>query len=203
MSFYAIEIEPTPGFGFVCAPEFNTNIQPVANGRESRNADWDICRHSFTVPYKNIPVAMYLRIKKVFLICRGRNHTFLQRDWGDFEAVDEQFGVGDGARVAFQLSKLSSDGGGTYLRMITKPDISDGAVVIKNNGSVVAATVSTTDGSVVFAVAPVAGHVLTWTGTFLIQVRFDTDKLPYSLDDKGTTDYIANGSLNLIEVLGE
>lgn len=200
MSFYAIEIEPTPGFGFTGGPEFNTNIQTLASGAESRNADWYICRHSYTVPYKNIPAEMYRRIKKVFLICRGRNHTFLHRDWGDFEAVDEPFGVGDGVTVAFQLSKLSSEGGGTYLRTITKPEA---GVAIKNNGVVVGATVSSTDGSVVFAVAPVAGHVLTWTGTFLIQVRFDTDKLPYSLDDKGTTDYISNGSLNLIEVLGE
>lgn len=86
MTFYAIEIEPTPGFGFVGGPEFNTNIQSIANGRESRNADWDICRHFYTAPFRNIPAEAYRKIKKVFLICRGRNHSFLHRDWGDYEA---------------------------------------------------------------------------------------------------------------------
>lgn len=201
MTFYAIEIEPTPGFGFVGGPEFNTNIQSIANGRESRNADWDICRHFYTAPFRNIPAEAYRKIKKVFLICRGRNHSFLHRDWGDYEAIDEPFGIGDGTTTTFQLSKLSSDGGGTYLRTITKPDVAESTT--KVDGVLTGSTISATDGSVEFAAAPADGAVLTWTGLFFVQVRFDNDKLPYSLDDKSPTDFITNGSVDLIEVLGE
>lgn len=201
MAFYAIEIEPTPGFGFVGGPEFNTNIQTQANGHESRNADWDICRHFYTAPFKNISAAAYRKIKKVFLVCRGRNHTFLHRDWGDFEAIGEQFGVGDGVTTVFQLSKLSTlSGGGSYLRTITKPEL---PIVVKVSSVVTGATVSALTGLVTFAAAPANGALLTWTGTFFVQVRFDLDKLPYSLDDKSSADFITNGSITLLEVLGE
>lgn len=54
MAFYAIEIATVPGFGFVGGPEFMTNVQSTASGRESRNADWAVCRHKYTAPFSNI-----------------------------------------------------------------------------------------------------------------------------------------------------
>lgn len=201
--FIQAEIDPTPGLGFTCGPEFNTNIQTLANGRESRNAEWDIARHFFTLPFKNITAAQYRLIKRMHLLCRGRCHTFLQRDWGDFEAVDEPFGTGDGATLNFQLSKLSIDthSGAEYLRVVTKPDAE--TVIVKVNGVPAAATVFELTGIVAFGVAPPMSAVLTWSGEFFVQVRFDNDKLPYSIDDKNAADFITNGTIDLIEVIGE
>ena len=200
MAFYPIQIAPVPGFGFTGGPEFNTNIKPLANGREKRNADWDFCRHKYTAPFQNITEDAYREIKKVFLVMRGRTHTFLHRDWGDFSAVNEQFGVGDGATKTFQLSKTSQAGAGTYVRTIDKPDA---GVVIKVNGAITPATVSQLDGSVVFVTAPATGAVLTWTGEFFVHVRFDVDYLPFSLDNLSGGKYVTNGSIDLYEVVGE
>lgn len=198
--FYPIQIEACPGFGWVGAPSFQTNVQSLANGREKRNAEWSICRHHFTAPYKNITDDAYRAIKKVFLICRGRTHTFLHKDWADFRATDEQFGIGDGTTTAFQLSKVSSDGGGSYTRTIDKPVA---GVVVKVNGVVTPASVSSLDGSVAFSSPPANAAVLTWTGEFLVHVRFDIDSLPFSLDDKGRNGFFTNGSVELIEVIDE
>ena len=198
--FYPIEIEACPGFGWIGGPEFQTNVQRLGSGREKRNADWSICRHRYTAPYKNITDDAYRAIKQVFLICRGKTHTFLHKDWADFQAVDEPFGVGDGTTKTFQLKKVSSDGGGTYTRMIDKPVT---GVVIKVGGVVTLATVSTLDGSVVFASAPANGAALTWTGEFRVHVRFDIDALPFSLDNVGNKGFFSNGSVDLVEVLGE
>ncbi len=201
MSFYPIQIEPVPGFGFSGGPEFQTNIQNLQSGREKRNGEWAICRHKYTAPYKNISNDGYLAVKRVFLICRGRLHTFLHRDWGDFTATDEPFGIGDGTTTTFQLSKLSDLGGGaTYSRIVTKPDT---GVAIKVNGVVTAASVSQLDGSVAFSSAPASGAALTWSGEFFVQVRFDMDYLPFTLDDRNAGGYITNGSVDLIEVLDE
>src|SRR5690606_6994239 len=112
---------------------------------------------------------------------RGRNHTFLHKDWGDYRAEDEQFGIGDGTTTTFQLKKVSTLAGtsATYERIITKPK---SGVTIYVDGIETGASVSTTDGTVQFASAPDNGAILTWTGEFYVHVRFDTDYLPFSLD---------------------
>jgi uncharacterized protein (TIGR02217 family) len=208
MSFYPIQIEQVPGFGFTGGPEFQTNIQSIQSGGENRNGEWTIARHKFTAPFANISNDAYLAIKKVFLICRGRLHTFLYRDWADFTAINEPFGTGDGATKTFYLSKMSKDldTGALYLRAVSKPNVTaplDTPIALKVDGVVTAATVSDTDGSVVFASAPATGAALTWTGEFFVQVRFDMDYLPFSINDRNKSGYVTNGSVDLIEVLGE
>lgn len=101
MAFYAIELDTVVSFGFQGGPEFQTNVQNIANGHESRNADWAICRHKYTAPYKNITDEQYANIKAMFLLVRGRCHTFLHKDWGDYQATAEPFGTGDGTTTTF------------------------------------------------------------------------------------------------------
>lgn len=200
MSFYPIEIDACPGFGWSGGPEFQTRVTALANGAEKRNAEWLLCRHRFSVPYKNISTQAYMNIKKMFLICMGKTHTFLHKDWADYQATDEQFGTGDGSNKTFQLAKVSSSAGGVYTRKITKPNT---GVVINVNGVVTSATVSTLDGSVVFVTAPANGAVLSWSGEFFVQVRFDNDALPFTLDDKNAAGFFTNGTIDLLEVIGE
>jgi uncharacterized protein (TIGR02217 family) len=147
MAFYAVEIQACPGFGFVGGPMFKTNIQDIASGSESRNAEWAICRHKYTAPFVNITDEAYLAIKAMFLIARGRNHTFLHKDWGDYRAEDEPFGTGDGTTTTFQLKKISTLAGtsATYERIITKPK---SGVTVYVDGIETGASVSTTDGTV-------------------------------------------------------
>src|SRR5574337_989281 len=193
MGFYAIEIEECPGFGFSSGPEFQTNIQNIVNGHESRNADWAICRHKYTAPFHNISDEQYANIKKVFLLTRGRCHSFLVKDRGDFRAENEQFGVGDGTTKVFQLKKVSTLAGtsATYERTISRPLA---GVQIFVNGVATGAVVSTTSGTVTFAVAPANNAVLTWSGEFRVQVRFDIDYLPFTLDERRDDGYARNGS---------
>jgi uncharacterized protein (TIGR02217 family) len=203
MSFYAIEIEGCPGYTFNGGPTFSTNIQDLANGNEKRNGDWAVCRHKYTAPFANIHEDVYLAIKAVFLICRGRLHTFLFKDWGDFEAQDEAFGTGDGATKIFQLKKISTLAGtsATYERIITKPVA---GATFKVNGVATGAALDVNTGLVTFAAAPALHAALTWSGEFRVQVRFDNDELPFSLDSKfGAGDFANNGSIDLLEVLNE
>lgn len=198
--FYPIYIDPVPGLGFTGGPEFSTDIKSTQGGREKRNAEWMNCRHKYTCPFLNITNDAYLAIKKVFLICKGRNHTFLHRDYADFEANNEQFGLGDGVTKVFQLRKVSTQGGGSYERVITKPVA---GAVIRVDGAVTPAVVDTLTGTVTFSTAPIAGTILRWTGEFDVQVRFDIDYLPFSLDDCNNDGYVTNGSVDLIEVVDE
>ena len=202
MAFYAIEIAQIPGFTFQGGPEFSTNVQNLQSGAESRNADWAQCRHKYTAPFLNITNAAYLAIKDVFLVCQGKTHSFLHKDWGDYLANDAQFGIGDGATKVFQLSKVSKVAGtsATYTRVVNKPLV---GATFKVNGVPTAATYDIYTGLVTFAAAPADGAVLTWTGEFRVQVRFDIDYLPFTLDDKSGNTFIMNGSIDLYEVINE
>lgn len=202
MAFYPISIAQCPGFGFTGGPEFQTDIKNAQNGREYRNGDWAICRHKYTVPFLNVTDEAYLAIKEVFLVVRGRLHTFLHKDWADYQADNARFGTGDGTTRVFQLSKISTVGAASYTRIITKP-VFEGFVIRVNGALGVPAAVDTLNGLVTFVTAPANGAVLTWTGTFNVQVRFDIDYLPFSLDNANGSGYAQNGSIDLIEVLDE
>lgn len=194
------ELDPCVAFGFAGGPEFTTRITPIANGHERRNAEWSQARHRYTAPFNNITDAEYRLIKKMFNACRGQLHGFLFKDHLDYQATDEAFGTGDGATVAFQLVKKSTIDGETYTRTITRPVT---GVVVKEAGVTKTGTLDTTTGIFTFDTAPANGAALTWTGEFRIPVRFASDWLPFSLDNRRGADFAVNGSVDLIEVFGE
>lgn len=197
MAFARVEIEACPGFGFEVAPEFQTNIQNIQSGREKRNGDWGIVRHRFSVPYLNISLEQYRNIKEVFYPMRGRLNTFMQKDWTDYQAEEELFGVGDSAEDTFQLRKVSTKDGLTYERVITK--IAAGIQIFVNGVLEPDVDVDLDTGEVVFDDPPGSGALLTWTGEFFVHVRFDTDSLPFNYANLNAM----VGTLDLLEVLDE
>ena len=184
---------PCPGYGWQGGPTFSTRIVSLQNGRERRNANLAQPRHRYTTPFLNISRDAYREIKRMFLLCRGQLHAFRFRDELDYQAEDEEFGIGDGTTVEFQLAKLSEDDGIAYLRNVYALTGSPVAMV---NGAPVAATFDMDRGRVVFESAPSNGGVLSWTGEFDIWVRFEQDDLPGSLDNPDAT----NLSITLLEV---
>lgn len=204
MSYIHAYLRPCAGFGWTGGDEFQTRIVEMANGRERRNADWSQPRHRYTAPFNNISKEAYREIKSMHLVCRGQLHNFLFRDELDFEADGELFGVGDGVRREFPLSKLSIQDGVSYQRLVHAlySPLEDGSAqeedpsITINGGSTTAFVVDYERGLVVFNVAPSNGAVLRWSGVFSIWVRFAQDFLPFSLDNPNAT----NGSVDLLEV---
>lgn len=201
MTFYAIQIEQCPGFGWQGGPEFDTLIRQLENGRNRRRPKRYVAIHHYLAPMNNIPVTAARSIKQVFMAMLGSAHTFLFWDDLDNEAVAEPLGTGDGVTTSFQLKMTYDPGGGaTNERDITKPDDD---VVAYVNGVPAAGTYSSTTGIFTFTVAPANGTALTWSGHFYICVRFNRDDLPFSIDNKSGTVFITNGTLELIEELNE
>lgn len=200
--FIDAELDICPTFGWQGGPSFNTRIVTTQSWMERRNANNIECRHSYSLPLQNIIDDDYLTfLKQVFLACRGQLHSFKVKDYSDFKAVNEVFGEGDGATVAFQLSKTSTWGAASYVRTITKPV---SGITVTVNGVVTAASVDLGTGIVTFSVAPTAGAILRWSGEFRIPVRFNNDALNTTIDNKSQGgDFLLNGSVDLIEVFGE
>lgn len=184
-------------FSYEVAPNFQTRIVTRRNRRESRNAELAQVFHDVSIPFQNITKTDVLDIKRLFLVCRGPVHTFYFKDPADFEAVDEIFGVGDGATKDFQLRKVYEADGQSYEREIYLPV---GAVITDNHAAAGANTVDLETGEVNFTVAPVAGHVLRWSGQHRLKVRFASDRLPFTIDNKSRGEFRMNGSVDLLEV---
>ena len=223
MTFYAIQIDECPGFGWEGGAEFATLIRQMENGRNRRKPTRYVALHRYVAPYNNIPVTAARNIKRMHMAMIGMAHTFLHIDHVDNKAVDGmpdgtelmEFAVGDGVTTVFQLEKTYDPGGGaTHVRIITKPDVNGdipgpngepgSPLAIYVDGIEPAASVDPLTGEVDFGASPPAdGAVLSWTGKHYVCVRFNRDDLPFSIDNKSGTVFITNGSLELIEELNE
>lgn len=191
------ELEVCSGYGWQGAPEFNTLIKQLRSGHERRRPLWDVVKHRYMLPLNNITDAAYLtKVKSVFLAARGAAHSFLVRDESDYIADDAFFGVGTGAETSFPLYIQSVFGSEAYDRRIMYP-VNPTFYV---NGVAATATFNTSTKQVVFAAPPASGALLTWSGEFRVLVRFASDSLPMTIDNKSANGYAMNGTIELMEV---
>lgn len=209
MSYVKAYIPTCETFGWEGGNGFNTRIVAMMNGRERRNAEWDQPQHFYSVPFRNITQPQYAPIKQMHLNRRGRWGCFLFRDRLDWQANNEVFAVAEAGQEIFQLAKWSTIDGVSYRRevhAIYAPNengtaASNAVSITSNNVPVLSGWTLNRDTGVVTFAAPLSGgEILRWTGEFSVWVRFDNDRLPMSIDNKGTGDDIfINGSIELIE----
>lgn len=199
--FKNVEFDLRPAYGWQGGPSFRTRVVSLRNGHERRNAERELVQHRFLLPFQNITDESYRQyLKGFFLAMRGQLYSFKVRDPSDYIATDESLGVAPSGTTAVQLVKVSSYGGETYSRTITKPV----NAVVKQNGTIKPGTVDTLTGLFTPSTAWTAGQPLTWSGEFRIPMRFASDDLSASLDSYVAGGRLAvNASVELIEVFGE
>lgn len=208
MSYIRKYIPTCEGYGWTGGPVFNTRIVRMMTGRERRNAEQDQPQHVFSVPFNNIGQTQYIPIKQMHLNRRGQWGCFLFRDRLDDIAENEFFAVAEGGDTVFQLSKWSIQDGIGYqskIQAIYSPDADgeavDSPVTITVNGSPTTDFVLDRDtGIVTFNSGRTAGQVLRWSGSFSRWVRFARDDLPFSIDNKSGSEFVVNGSIELMEM---
>lgn len=191
-------LDPCPGYGWEGTPQFNTGIDDLQNGDETRNGNWVYARHVYTAPFLNITKDAYRQIRKMFYVCRGMLHAFRFKDYLDFEADEAEFAIANGTDAEFQLGKFSQVDGAEYFRPIYAVAIGR-PFAIYANGVLVSASdyvVNGRTGRVLFDTPPAGGTILTWSGEFDVWVRFATDTIPFTLDNPNAT----NGQVQVIEV---
>lgn len=204
-------ISTCEAFGWEGGPGFNTNIVPLANKHENSNADWDQPQHFFSLPFMNILPALYTPIKQMHMNCRGKHGKFLYRDRLDCTATDELLAFAEAGQDTFQLGKWSVIDGVEYFRhvyAIFEPaangkDALEVTPVITVDGTPTAAfTLDPDRGIVVFDTPMVGDEEIRWSVTsFSLWVRFDNDRLPFSIDNKtGSGKFVVNGTVELLEM---
>lgn len=200
--FYPVEMDVCPAYGWQGGPVSDVLIRMLRNRHERRNKRGDLMQHSYTLPFRNILAPAYFEdIKNAFMAMGGPTDSFLANDYWDNTATASPFGVGDGVTVEFQLSKRYPFGAAFYDRPITKPVAA--GLVVTVDGVPTAVTLDPLTGRVVFAVAPIDGALLAWSGGFRVPVRFADFSLLPSIDTRSGGEFVMNGSCALLEVFGE
>lgn len=205
MTFYAVELDICPAYGWQGGPQGDTRIVKLRNRHERRNANTELAQHLFTLPFSNITSEDYLLyLKNAHMAMHAMLHSFLVKDWLDFNVTGQSLGDAPSGSTPVQLVKTYPFGPVIRSRPITKPVA--GLVVYQDTGSGPVVKPGTTDpltGIFTPTTGWTAGADLTWTGEFRVPVRFNNDYMPMSIDNKSGQRHIVNGSVDLIEVFGE
>lgn len=208
MSYLKTYIPACEGYGWTGGGEFNTRIEVLLNGRERRNGNWDQGRYKYTIPFLNLTDDGYQSVRKVHYVARGMLHAFLYFDPRDNDAVNEVFAIADGS-LEYPLSKASTLDGVTYQRQINAlytPNAdgtaSQATPIITANGTPIAVTVDYERGLISPNSPPTPGAILRWSGSFSVWVRFNSDWLPFSIDNRNQRSAAHNGAIELIELPG-
>lgn len=202
MTFYAVELDTCPAYGWTVAPFANVRINALRNGHERRNREGDLFKHSFTLPLINKKQTEYLEeLKSAFLAMGGPTDSFLTKDYSDYLALQEPLGTAPSGSTPVQLTKTYDfQGVAFYERPITKP-LSAGFVMYRN-GVPKAGTLDTLTGLFTPTTAW-GGGTLSWSGEFRVPVRFAEFSLSSTADNQHRGELVISGTCALVEVFGE
>ncbi|MBI3437831.1 MAG: DUF2460 domain-containing protein [Proteobacteria bacterium] len=175
-------------------PQRRVDIVALGSGREVRNTPWAHGRRSYDVGSAVRTLDDMHALIAFFEARRGKLVGFRFRDPFDCKSCapsqalahdDQELGVGDGVKTAFQLVRTYGAGESAYTRPIKKP-VAVTVRVAVGGVEVSAGDFEVDDLGVVMLTTPPAIGVLVTAGfVFDTPVRFDMDRLDLALDGFG------------------
>lgn len=185
MSFVEVRFPEDIAYGSSGGPEYATDVVATESGYEQRNISWQEARARYNVAHGVKTQAQLDALIAFFRARKGRAIGFRFKDWGDYQAVNQTLGTGDGVTTQFQLVKHYASGGEEEVRVITKP--AEPTVKLYFNSILQASgfSVDYNSGAVAFSSPPGVGVAIAADFEFDVPVRFDTDRLSASLDAYG------------------
>ena len=166
-----------PGLGWSVGkkPMCKTAVQRTVSGKEFRASFMSYPLWEFSLNYEVLrAAAAYAELQSLvgfFNARQGAFDSFLYTDPNDNSVTDYQFGTGDGATVAFQLTRAF----GGFIAPVMNVNA---LTAIKKGGGAQSSPADysiNSAGLVTFTSAPAGAAPLTWTGSFYFRVRFLQD----------------------------
>lgn len=215
--FHEIQFPPDISQGAVGGMRFSTSITALSSGFEQRNSNWTKSRGEWDVS-KGMKTQEQIGVLiDFFANRRGKAFGFRLKDWTDYRLPRWRSTPGDmgglpvfmttnGILNTFQLTKIYSDIGGTYTRIITKPvDTAFCAagcypLHLLNNGVPTSDfTVNTATGIVTLGptLAATSGRTIAGACEFDVPARFDTDDMKITIT---TTEIMAWQTVPVVEI---
>lgn len=179
MTFIETRLPDCVAYGFTADPQYQTQIVPMDNGKEQRNAQRTRARRKYSAQYQHFDPDDFAELLAVYHACLGAAHDFRMKDWTDFSVTLGALGTTPGAnQTPVQLVKVYAFGAQSTTRTITKPVA--GTVTVYQNGAPKAGSISTTTGLFTPTTNWTAGATLTASFEFDVPVRFAHDEFPAS-----------------------
>lgn len=194
-----VRFDPPIGFQTSGGAGWRTEIIPLANGREARNALWSGALRRWQVTGVPVTPDAANSLIRFFNARSGPAQGFRFSDpfgWRTAETVtplDQAIGTGDGAATAFQMVL---DDGAAVPKVITRPVLASVRVAI-DGVETGAFSADSTTGILTFDSAPGDGAVLTAGFEFDLPVRFESDQLDLSYSGTGAMQLVR---LSLVEL---
>lgn len=167
--------------GAVGGPGFNTSVVVTTSGDEWRDGLWQYPLHRWDVSQGIKKQADFEIVRAFFLSMGGRLHGWRFKDFADFKAAHTgtELGAVIGlTATTFQMAKVYVSGSQNQTRVIRKPVAA--GFELRNSGTPLVLTtdytINTVTGVITTAISRTASN-LSWSGTFDVPVRFDTDRL--------------------------
>ena len=165
--------------GFIIGPRWSTLVVPLDNGREQRNSEWLFPKFEARGNLWAFNETDRVTLRRFFMAAKGRANVFRVKDKLDWTATNQPlYEVGG----VMYLAKSYAEGGQTSYRLIQAPvtaTLSGAGSVDLNTGIVTGASITDT-----------------WSGTFDLWMRFDSDWGAIS----ATTVDVLTADIELIEV---
>lgn len=166
-------------FNSTKTPQWSTQIQRATSGYEARLAYFSVPIWKWVLDYEFLRTygsyVEFQTLANFFNARQGSYDSFLYDDPTDNTVpagTPQTIGTGDGTTVAFQLGRSLVAAGlfEPIYNLNATPILYDNGVVVNPLNYTVSAT-----GLVTFGVAPVAGHIVAWSGTYYWRCRFEED----------------------------
>ncbi len=165
-------------YGFEGGPAYKTAVVDLENGFDDRDSEWAYPKHEYSASFSNIKEENRDYIIAVFHACRGRRHSFLFKDWNDYEVEDEPINVEEGTLNTIQLYKTYTFGEAYTVRPIQALRI---ATIYNEAGTPVSGNLNLQTGEFTPDVDWGTGQH-TWDGEYYVWVRFDDDYNPMTIN---------------------
>jgi len=193
-SFHDVRFPLGVSFGATGGPERRNEIVELTSGRERRNARTANSRRHYDAGTGVRSLEDLYEVMAFFEARRGSLHAFRFRDPFDMKssapqrtptALDQEIGIGDGAKSRFVLAKTYGEGADAYRRDIRLPVAETVLVAVAGVPKQISAdySIDPETGELVFNedAIPAAGQVITAGFEFDVCVRFDTERLSASV----------------------
>lgn len=178
-----------PSYPIAASPRWATDIIVVDSGNEAVNQKWSQPLYRFTIPEAIRSMEVYESVLAHWLIMAGPAYTFPFKNPFDFASksisaptlsptitpLDQNIGMGDGNKVAFQITKIYQRGAFVYTKKILLPVVSTVRVAISGVEQSSGFTVDRLTGIITFSSAPIIGATITCGYLYDHNVRFEAD----------------------------
>lgn len=209
MAFHNVQF-PLDLAALKATPSWPTNIIKLGGGAEQRVILQSDSLRTYDAATAITTIDIYRTVIEHFNGRRGPGFSFPLKDRTLYKLTSPKaFGTGGGVGSTNQLSFDEGDSGNSYIREVYLP-IAGTVHIFANSVEKIEGTHWTlayngATGGLVTWLQSVAGQTLTWTGQFLIPVRYDTESLPGAdvfamLNDTSGVGLVQGVNIPLIEV---